>query len=67
MTAPAGFEKLQEKLVEKGFVAGLKLESLFPEYKNAYLFCATEVHTRDVLDAFLDSVSNPPKGPREAV
>jgi glycine dehydrogenase subunit 1 len=56
MTAPAGFEKRHEALLERGFFAGLKLD-LFPEYqdpryKDAYLFCATEAHTRDILDAF---------------
>ncbi|MDR1873472.1 MAG: aminomethyl-transferring glycine dehydrogenase subunit GcvPA [Synergistaceae bacterium] len=56
LTAPAGFEQRRAKLLEKGFAAGLKLDA-FPEYKDAYLFCATEVHTRDVLDAFLKEVA----------
>jgi glycine dehydrogenase subunit 1 len=56
MTAPAGFEKRHEALLARGFFAGLKLD-LFPEYddpryKDAYLFCATEAHTRGVLDEF---------------
>jgi glycine dehydrogenase subunit 1 len=56
MIAPAGFEKHHEELLTRGFFAGLKL-SLFPEYndplyRDAYLFCATEAHTRDVLDEF---------------
>ncbi|MDR1482095.1 MAG: aminomethyl-transferring glycine dehydrogenase subunit GcvPA [Synergistaceae bacterium] len=56
MTAPAGFEKRHEALLARGFLAGLKLD-LFPEYndpryKDAYLFCATEAHTRGVLDEF---------------
>jgi glycine dehydrogenase subunit 1 len=57
MTAPAGFEKRHEALLARGFLAGLKL-NLFPgyedsRYKDAYLFCATEAHTRGVLDEFL--------------
>jgi glycine dehydrogenase subunit 1 len=55
MTAPTGFGKHHAELAQKGFAAGLKLEA-FPEYKDAYLFCATEVHTRDVLDAFLELI-----------
>jgi glycine dehydrogenase subunit 1 len=62
MTAPAGFEKRHEALLARGFFAGLKLD-LFPgftglpgyddpRYRDAYLFCATEAHTRDVLDEF---------------
>jgi glycine dehydrogenase subunit 1 len=56
MTAPAGFEKRREALLARGILAGLKLD-IFPgyndpRYKDAYLFCATEAHTRDVLDEF---------------
>lgn len=29
----------------------------FPEYKGVYLFCATEVHTREAIDAFLKEVA----------
>ncbi|MDR1977265.1 MAG: aminomethyl-transferring glycine dehydrogenase subunit GcvPA [Synergistaceae bacterium] len=58
LTAPAEFEKRRGELAEKGFAAGLKLDAFpeYKEYKDAYLFCATEVHTRDVLDAFLESL-----------
>ena len=55
MTAPPGFEKSHEALLGRGFFAGLKLDR-FPgceEYKDVYLFCATEAHTRGVLDRFL--------------
>jgi glycine dehydrogenase subunit 1 len=62
MTAPAGFESQREKLVQKGFVAGLELGRYFreseTEYKNAFLFCATEVHTKDVIDAFLQNLKS---------
>jgi glycine dehydrogenase subunit 1 len=56
MTAPPGFERRREALIERGYLAGLRLD-LFPEYgdprhKDAYLFCATEAHTRGVLDEF---------------
>ncbi|MDR3231000.1 MAG: aminomethyl-transferring glycine dehydrogenase subunit GcvPA [Synergistaceae bacterium] len=57
LTAPDGFESRHEALAQKGFIAGLGLERYFPEYKGAYLFCATEVHTKDVIDAFLKEVA----------
>ncbi len=59
MMAPKDFEKRHAELAQRGFVAGLELGGLFsaPEYKGAYLFCATEVHTKDVIDAFLKEVA----------
>ena len=57
MKAPAGFEKRYEDLAKKGFVAGLDLGRYFPEYKGAWIFCATEVHTREEIDAFLKEVA----------
>jgi glycine dehydrogenase subunit 1 len=62
MRAPVGFENHHEALLEQGFFAGLKLD-LFPEYqdprdKDAYLFCATEAHTRDILDEFFAAFAN---------
>lgn len=56
MKAPAGFDKRHADLAVKGYVAGVELGSYYPEYKGAYLFCATEVHTKDVIDAFLKEV-----------
>lgn len=55
MTAPEGFEKRREALPARGIAAGLKLDSFrgFEDYKNAWLFCATEVHSRADIDAFL--------------
>ena len=57
MKAPAGFEKRYDDLAKKGFVAGLDLGKYYPEYKGAWLFCATEVHTREEIDAFLKEVA----------
>lgn len=57
MKAPAGFEKRYEELTEKGFVAGLDLGKYLPEYKGAWLFCATEAHTRETIDVFLKEVA----------
>jgi glycine dehydrogenase subunit 1 len=54
MTAPAGFEKCYETLLDLGFFAGARLDRFpgYEEYKDVYLFCATEAHTRDMLDEF---------------
>ena len=57
MKAPAGFDKKYGDLLKKGFAAGVELGRFYPEYKGAYLFCATEVHTREVMDAFLKEVA----------
>lgn len=57
MKAPAGFEKKYGELLKKGFAAGLDMGRFFPEYKGVYLFCATEVHTREAIDAFLKEVA----------
>jgi glycine dehydrogenase subunit 1 len=61
LTAPDGFEKRREDLIEKGIVAGLKLDSFkgFEDYKNAWLFCATETHSRADIDAFLKEAARP--------
>ena len=57
MIAPAGFDKRHAELSQKGFAAGIDLGKYYPEYKGAWLFCATEVHTREVIDAFLKEVA----------
>ncbi len=57
MIAPQGFDTLHAELAGKGFIAGVPLEPYFPEYKNAYLFCATEIHAKDAIDAFLREVA----------
>lgn len=57
LKAPPGFEKRREELAAKGVAAGIDLSEYFPEHKGAYLFCATEVHTREQIDAFLKEVA----------
>jgi glycine dehydrogenase subunit 1 len=55
MISPGDFEKRREALLERGIAAGLKLNSFrgFESYKDAWLFCATEVHSRADIDAFV--------------
>ena len=57
MKAPSGFDKAYDKLIGKGFAAGVPMGRFLPEYDGAWLFCATEVHTREVMDAFLKEVA----------
>lgn len=60
MKAPEGFEKRHDELAQKGFIAGVDLSWFYrddPAFKNAWLFCATEVHTRAMIDAFLKEVA----------
>jgi glycine dehydrogenase subunit 1 len=62
MAAPAGFEKHHEMLLDKGFLAGLRLDAFLeykePQYKDVYLFCATETHTRGDLDGFFAALKD---------
>jgi glycine dehydrogenase subunit 1 len=56
MPKPAHFYR--ERLMEKGYLAGLDLSVVFPpetrgRYENTLLICATEVFTREDLDALV--------------
>jgi glycine dehydrogenase subunit 1 len=42
---------LSERLLENKIVAGVDLGRWYPELKNATLWCATEVITREQIDA----------------
>lgn len=44
------FEPIHRRLREKGVLAGLPLVRYFPELQGCYLFCATEVRTREEMD-----------------
>ncbi len=61
--APEGFAEKRESLKKKGIVAGLSIEKYYPnkqckqngqcfnqELKNHYLFCATEVFSKDDIE-----------------
>jgi glycine dehydrogenase subunit 1 len=50
---PVGFEKTYQRLIEKKIVAGLSLETFFPNLKNHYLFCVTETKSRQDVDNFV--------------
>lgn len=50
---PVGFEKTYQRLIEKKIVAGLSLETFFPNLKNHYLFCVTETKSKQDVDNFV--------------
>jgi glycine dehydrogenase subunit 1 len=47
---PPGFEKTYARLLEQKIVAGLSLETYYPELKNHYLFCVTETKSKEDMD-----------------
>ncbi len=51
MEFPAGFQKTYQRLLKKKMIAGLPLETYYPELKNHYLLCVTETITRADMDA----------------
>lgn len=57
MKAPPGFEKKYAELLDKGFAAGVPMGRFLPELDGAWLLCATEVHRREAMDAFLKEVA----------
>ena len=50
MEMPPGYEKTYARLLEKKIVAGLSLETYYPQLKNHYLFCVTETKSREDMD-----------------
>ncbi len=46
-----------DRLLERGFVAGLPLEDAYPELRGCYLVCATETASRDDMDALAEEVA----------
>jgi glycine dehydrogenase subunit 1 len=55
---PAGFEEKRKALLDKKILAGLPLAPYYPELENHYLFCATEVHTKEDLDNLVEEVTS---------
>ncbi|MBI9092373.1 MAG: aminomethyl-transferring glycine dehydrogenase subunit GcvPA [Desulfobacterium sp.] len=51
LKAPPGFQARRKQLeTEKGILAGLPLECYYPDLKDHYLFCATEVLSRQDIE-----------------
>ena len=45
-----------ERALERGVLAGVPLETSYPELRDALLVCATEVHTPDDVDALVEAL-----------
>ncbi len=55
---PEGKEGLYDKLLAKGVVLGLPLESYFEEMKNHYLVCVTETARKEDLDLLIKEIAS---------
>jgi glycine dehydrogenase subunit 1 len=53
---PAGFKPTYQRLLKKKIVAGLPLVGFYPELKNHYLLCVTEITTREDIDTFVEEI-----------
>lgn len=53
LKANVDIEKLNEYLLDKGYLSGLNLISLGDKYQNQMMFCATEVRTKEEIDEFV--------------
>jgi glycine dehydrogenase subunit 1 len=56
VAAPGGFAAIHRRLLEKRIVAGLPLDSYYPELAGHYLLCVTETAGRADLDALVKEV-----------
>ncbi|UQZ88500.1 aminomethyl-transferring glycine dehydrogenase [Deltaproteobacteria bacterium Smac51] len=56
LVAPSGFAQKHEALKGKKIMAGLSLEKWYPQFKDAWLFGATETKTKADIDAFIAEV-----------
>jgi glycine dehydrogenase subunit 1 len=53
---PADFNKTYQHLLEKKMIAGLPLDTFYPELKHHYLLCVTETITRTDMDALVQEI-----------
>jgi glycine dehydrogenase subunit 1 len=54
---PDGFDKTYRRLLEQKIIAGVPIESDYPELANHYLLCVTETKTKDDLDNLVKEVA----------
>ncbi len=54
---PSGFETTRKALLAQKIVAGLPLQTYYPELPDHYLFCATETQPRVHLDKLVQEVT----------
>ncbi|MCX5851800.1 MAG: aminomethyl-transferring glycine dehydrogenase subunit GcvPA [Deltaproteobacteria bacterium] len=55
---PPNFEVIHRRLMEQKIIAGLPLETYYPELANHYLICVTETITRDDMDTLVREVKS---------
>jgi glycine dehydrogenase subunit 1 len=53
---PAGFKKTYQRLLKKKMIAGLPLVGFYPELKDHYLLCVTEIITKADMDALVQEI-----------
>jgi glycine dehydrogenase subunit 1 len=58
IVSKAGFEKSYERLLEKKIVAGLPLSPFYPELAGHYLFCVTEMISREEMDILIGEIES---------
>jgi glycine dehydrogenase subunit 1 len=54
---PAGFKSTYQRLLKKKIIAGLPLVGFYPELKNHYLLCVTEVTSREDIDTLVEEIN----------
>ena len=57
---PEGFGSAHRRLVENKIVAGLPLDTFYPELHNHYLFCVTETKSKEDMDLLIKEVERVP-------
>jgi glycine dehydrogenase subunit 1 len=58
IVSKAGLEKSYERLLEKKIVAGLPLSPFYPEMAGHYLFCVTEMISREEMDILIGEIES---------
>lgn len=53
---PDQFSAMSERLSDRKIIAGLPMESFYPEMKNHRLLCVTETKTKEDIDALVEGV-----------
>jgi glycine dehydrogenase subunit 1 len=43
-------QKINERLLKKGIIGGLKLSAFYPDLANSMLLCVTETKTKESID-----------------
>ncbi|MGE0085840.1 MAG: aminomethyl-transferring glycine dehydrogenase subunit GcvPA [Desulfococcaceae bacterium] len=54
---PDGFQTVHSKLAQQKIIAGIALECYYPELKNHWLLCATEVFSKADMDSLIKGVT----------